>query len=144
MEVEESVDETIELSCSARGFPTPSLVWTASDGRVRHGERALSRSSCLLGLLTRLCVFDQQNLETDPLEMEPQEAEPQEREPMETDGVIRSSLRFSVTSDVTVFCNISNEYGANAVTFNVKTREFPVAPACSVCVHLYVPPPVTL
>lgn len=131
MEMEESVDETVDLSCSARGFPTPSLIWTASDGRVRHGGRASElshrpRSFCLLGLLTRLCVLNHQNLET---------------EPQETDGVIRSSIRFSVTSDVTVFCNVSNEYGADAVTFNIKTREFPVCPSLfCLCSSLRVPP----
>lgn len=78
----------------------------------------LSDTSVRVGVLSRVCVFNHQNLET---------------ESEEIDGVFRSSVQFPVKSDVTVFCNVSNEYGASAVTFNIKTREFPVpVPACSV------------
>ncbi|KAM9359746.1 melanoma cell adhesion molecule b isoform 2-T2 [Symphorus nematophorus] len=33
---------------------------------------------------------------------------------------VESSVSIKVTSDITAFCNASNEYGADAVTFNIK------------------------
>ncbi|TWW77273.1 MUC18 Cell surface glycoprotein P1H12 [Takifugu flavidus] len=87
VELEKRVDETVDLSCSARAFPTPSFIWTTSDGR---------------------------NLETKSEEI---------------DGVFRSSVQFPVNSDVTVFCNVSNEYGVAAVTFNIKTPKQTTTPA---------------
>lgn len=45
----------------------------------------------------------------------------------ETDGGVHSSVQFTVTSDITAFCNVSNEFGADAVTFDIKTSEFPVS-----------------
>ncbi|XP_071353165.1 melanoma cell adhesion molecule b isoform X2 [Trachinotus anak] len=33
-EIEESFEKSVELSCLARGFPAPSITWTASDEKV--------------------------------------------------------------------------------------------------------------
>lgn len=80
--------------------------------------KLLSDTSGRVWVLSCVCVFNRQSLETESEEM---------------DGVFHSSVQFPVNSDVTVFCNVSNEFGAAAVTFNIKTREFPVSiPACSV------------
>ncbi|XP_078140498.1 melanoma cell adhesion molecule b isoform X1 [Centroberyx gerrardi] len=32
--IEENVESTVNLSCHARGFPTPSITWSSSDGQV--------------------------------------------------------------------------------------------------------------
>lgn len=37
-DIEERLEETVDLSCFARGFPAPSITWTTSDGKVRQGE----------------------------------------------------------------------------------------------------------
>ena len=37
-EIEESFESTVELSCNVRGFPTPSVIWTTSDGKVQQRE----------------------------------------------------------------------------------------------------------
>lgn len=63
----------------------------------------------------------------------------------ETDDGVHSSVQFTLASDIMAFCNVSNEYGADAMTFHIKTSEFPVSvcPALVVPVPLYVsaPPP---
>lgn len=74
--------------------------------------KLLSDTSGRVGVFSRACLFNRQNLET---------------ESEEIDGVFHSSVQFPVNSDVTVFCNVSNDYGVAAVTFNIKTREFPVS-----------------
>ncbi|XP_068440189.1 melanoma cell adhesion molecule b isoform X2 [Clinocottus analis] len=33
-EIEESFESTVKLSCKVRGFPTPSVTWTTSDGKI--------------------------------------------------------------------------------------------------------------
>ncbi|XP_056297547.1 melanoma cell adhesion molecule b isoform X2 [Pseudoliparis swirei] len=33
-EIEESYKSTVHLSCSVRGFPTPTVTWTTSDGKI--------------------------------------------------------------------------------------------------------------
>ncbi|XP_034557204.1 melanoma cell adhesion molecule b isoform X4 [Notolabrus celidotus] len=33
-DIEESYDAAVELSCHVRGFPTPNVTWTTSDGKV--------------------------------------------------------------------------------------------------------------
>lgn len=101
MEMEETADETVTLSCSARGFPAPTVVWSTSDGQVL--KTASHR---------------------------------------ETDGGVHSSVQFTVASDLTAFCNVSNEYGADAVTFDIRTSEFLVSvPARVRRVRLHLSPP---
>lgn len=98
------------------GYGTPSSLSSPM--------KLLSDTSVRVGIRSRACVFNRQNMET---------------ESEEIDGVFRSSIQFPVNSDVTVFCNVSNEYGAAAVTFNIKPREFPVSvPAC-VCLYSVSP-----
>lgn len=101
MEMEETADGTVTLSCSARGFPAPTVVWTTSDGQVL--KTASHR---------------------------------------ETDGGVHSSVQFTVASDLKAFCNVSNEYGADAVTFDIRTSEFLVSvPARVRRVRLHLSPP---
>lgn len=101
MEMEETADGTVTLSCSARGFPAPTVVWTTSDGQVL--KTASHR---------------------------------------ETDGGVHSSVQFTVASDLKAFCNVSNEYGADAVTFDIRTSEFLVSvPARVRRVGLHLSPP---
>ncbi|KAM7413301.1 hypothetical protein PAMA_020607 [Pampus argenteus] len=38
------------------------------------------------------------------------------------EGVLLSVVSFKVTSDITAFCNASNEYGTDALAFNIKAR----------------------
>ncbi|KAM8903100.1 melanoma cell adhesion molecule b isoform 4-T4 [Spinachia spinachia] len=33
-EMEESAETTVDLRCSVRGFPTPSVIWTTADGKI--------------------------------------------------------------------------------------------------------------
>lgn len=42
----------------------------------------------------------------------------------ETGEGVQSEVSFKVTSDITAFCNASNDFGADAVAFNIKAREF--------------------
>lgn len=37
---------------------------------------------------------------------------------------VQSVVSIKVTSDIKAFCNASNEYGADVVTFNIKASEF--------------------
>ncbi|KAL7399749.1 hypothetical protein ABVT39_001015 [Epinephelus coioides] len=76
--MEESFENTVDLSCTARGFPAPNIVWTTSDGKI------LKSAS-----------------QTD------------------TDDVVQSVVSIKVTSDITAFCNASNEFGTAAVTFSI-------------------------
>lgn len=97
------------------GYGTPSSLSSPM--------KLLSDTSVRVGIRSRACVFNRQNMETGSEEI---------------DGVFRSSVQFPVNSDVTVFCNVSNKYGAAAVTFNIKPREFPVSvPAC-VCLYVFI------
>ncbi|KAG8002031.1 Cell surface glycoprotein MUC18, partial [Nibea albiflora] len=81
-DLEESVSNTVDLSCNVRGFPAPSVIWTTSDGKI---------------------------IETATKE--------------ETEEGVHSVVSIEVTSDITAFCNATNEYGTDAVTFAIKARE---------------------
>uniref|UniRef100_H3C2I9 Melanoma cell adhesion molecule b n=1 Tax=Tetraodon nigroviridis TaxID=99883 RepID=H3C2I9_TETNG len=81
MKKEVNVDETVNLSCSARGSPSPTIVWTTSDGQAAPTQ--------------------------------------------ETGDNVHSSVQFTITADVTAFCNVSNEYGEDTVTFDIKTTPPP-------------------
>ncbi|XP_035535593.1 melanoma cell adhesion molecule b isoform X2 [Morone saxatilis] len=74
----ENVEETVNLTCNARGFPAPKIIWTTSDGEVLHASQR------------------------------------------ETEEGVHSVVTVKVTSDITVFCNASNEHGTDGVTFNIK------------------------
>lgn len=135
--MEENVDKTVTLSCSARGFPAPSIVWTTSDGQVQGGRTVSSccpRKSPPHRFVPRWgstqaslpFLFNIQVLKT--------------ASHRETDGGVHSSVQFTVTSDVTAFCNVSNEFGADAVTFDIKTSEFPVSGYICSSLH-FCPPP---
>ncbi|XP_044210167.1 melanoma cell adhesion molecule b isoform X1 [Thunnus albacares] len=88
-EIEESLENTVDLSCHVRGFPTPSVTWTTSDGKV-------------------LKTVSQQEIK---------------------EGVLISMVNFKVTSDITAFCNASNEYGSDSVAFNIKATTHTTTPA---------------
>ncbi|KAM3875234.1 melanoma cell adhesion molecule b [Diretmus argenteus] len=77
--IEENVEKTVNLSCHAKGFPTPHITWTSSDGQV---FKTVSHKT--------------------------------------TEDGIHSVVRFTVTSDISVFCNASNDYGTDAVAFSIK------------------------
>ncbi|XP_051253833.1 melanoma cell adhesion molecule b isoform X1 [Dicentrarchus labrax] len=77
-EIEENFEKTVNLTCNARGFPAPKVIWTTSDGKVLHASQR------------------------------------------ETEEGVHSVVTVKVTSDITVFCNASNEHGTDAVTFNIK------------------------
>lgn len=73
----------------------------------------------------------------------------------DTDDGVQSVVSIKVTSDITAFCNASNEFGTAAVTFSITASEFllplvfPVSALCvylSVCVYLLSssPPPLFL
>ncbi|XP_070761617.1 melanoma cell adhesion molecule b [Enoplosus armatus] len=47
----------------------------------------------------------------------------------ETEEGIQSVVRVKVTSDITAFCNASNEYGTDTVTFNIKATINTTTPA---------------
>ncbi|XP_034404991.1 melanoma cell adhesion molecule b isoform X1 [Cyclopterus lumpus] len=87
-EIEESFESTVDLSCNVRGFPTPRVIWTTSDGKI------LKMAS-----------------ET------------------ETEGEVQSNVSILVTSDITAVCNASNEFGTDAVTFNIKATIHTTTPA---------------
>ncbi|XP_074535068.1 melanoma cell adhesion molecule b isoform X2 [Halichoeres trimaculatus] len=81
-DLEKYYDETVELSCEARGFPDPEIKWTTSD------EQELQ----VIGSA----------LET------------------HTEDGIKSMVKIKVTSDITAFCNVSNDHGADARIFKIK------------------------
>ncbi|XP_051933908.1 melanoma cell adhesion molecule b isoform X2 [Hippocampus zosterae] len=87
-DLEESVANTVELTCHVRGFPSPQIIWTTNDGKILET--------------------------TSQNEME--------------DGV-HSMVSVEVTSDLTAFCNASNEYGADALAFNIKAIVYTTAAA---------------
>uniref|UniRef100_A0A3Q3WF77 Ig-like domain-containing protein n=1 Tax=Mola mola TaxID=94237 RepID=A0A3Q3WF77_MOLML len=66
----------------------------------------------------------------------------------ETEEGVQSMLSLKVTSDITAFCNASNNFGTDAVTFNIKTSEFlPLLafPVFALCVYVSVyPHPLSL
>lgn len=37
-EVEESFENSVDLSCVVRGFPAPSITWSTADGKVQQKE----------------------------------------------------------------------------------------------------------
>ncbi|XP_073347700.1 melanoma cell adhesion molecule b isoform X4 [Pagrus major] len=78
-EMEQQFETTVNLHCNVRGFPTPKVDWTTSDGKV---------------------------LDTASQEL--------------TEEGIQSTVSLKVTSDITVFCNATNNFGTDAVTFNIK------------------------
>uniref|UniRef100_A0A8C6PJ59 Melanoma cell adhesion molecule b n=1 Tax=Nothobranchius furzeri TaxID=105023 RepID=A0A8C6PJ59_NOTFU len=77
----ETSDETIILSCHAKGYPTPKITWTTSEGKVINSGSQ-----------------------------------------METDSGAKSQVTVQLTSDVTVFCNASNEFDSDSVSFNIKVK----------------------
>uniref|UniRef100_A0A1A8J1W2 Melanoma cell adhesion molecule b n=2 Tax=Nothobranchius kuhntae TaxID=321403 RepID=A0A1A8J1W2_NOTKU len=77
----ETSDETIILSCHAKGYPTPKITWTTSEGKVINSDSQ-----------------------------------------METDSGAKSQVTVQLTSDVTVFCNASNEFDSDSVSFNIKVK----------------------
>ena len=56
-----------------------------------------------------------------------------------TDEGVQSTVDVKVTSDITVFCNATNDFGTDALTFNIKASEFllllalPVRAVCVSC-----------
>lgn len=59
----------------------------------------------------------------------------------DTEKGIRSVVSVKVTSDITAFCNASNNFGTTMVTFNIKTSEFlllPAFPVSALCVYMCV------
>ncbi|XP_068566755.1 melanoma cell adhesion molecule b isoform X2 [Cebidichthys violaceus] len=87
-EMEESFGTTVDLSCSVRGFPTPSVTWTTSDGKIL--KTASQRK---------------------------------------TWGEVHSVVSIKVTSDITAFCNASNDFGTDALTFNIAATINTTTPA---------------
>lgn len=70
----------------------------------------------------------------------------------DTEEGVQSVVTIKVDSDITAFCNASNEHGTAAVTFNIKASEFLlllVSCLCSLCLYacaslfvvLLAPPP---
>lgn len=116
MKKEVNVDETVNLSCSARGSPSPTIVWTTSDGQV-----PVKRT--LLAPIHLLSAWGPTQVSALLLNIQVLKAVP----PQETGDNVHSSVQFTITADVTAFCNVSNEYGADTVTFDIKTSEFPVS-----------------
>lgn len=41
-----------------------------------------------------------------------------------TDEGVQSTVDVKVTSDITVFCNATNDFGTDALTFDIKASEF--------------------
>lgn len=59
----------------------------------------------------------------------------------ETEDGIKSVVSVKVTSDITAFCNASNEHGYDALTFNIKASEFLLLlafPVSALCVYMCV------
>uniref|UniRef100_A0A3Q1I307 Ig-like domain-containing protein n=2 Tax=Anabas testudineus TaxID=64144 RepID=A0A3Q1I307_ANATE len=80
-EVEESFENSVDLSCVVRGFPAPSITWSTADGKV------LKESSQTV-----------------------------------TDEGVEGVVKVKVTSDITVVCTASNEYGTDQLTFSIKAK----------------------
>uniref|UniRef100_UPI0037E796ED melanoma cell adhesion molecule b isoform X4 n=1 Tax=Semicossyphus pulcher TaxID=241346 RepID=UPI0037E796ED len=78
-EREESYETMVDLSCHVRGYPTPKVIWTTSDGKV-------------LGTASEIV----------------------------TEDGVKSEVSIKVTSDITAFCNASNEAGTDVLIFNIK------------------------
>lgn len=65
IEKEGNTDETVNLSCSAKGFPSPTVVWTTSDGQVPFKRTLLAPNNLLsaevasvpVGFYSGLCFF---------------------------------------------------------------------------------------
>ncbi|XP_075956121.1 melanoma cell adhesion molecule b isoform X3 [Anarhichas minor] len=87
-EMEESFGTTVDLSCSVRGFPTPSVTWTTSDGKILPPASQI-----------------------------------------ESWGEVHSVVSIKVTSDITAFCNASNNFGTDALTFNIAATINTTTPA---------------
>ncbi|MEQ2276536.1 hypothetical protein XENORESO_009368 [Xenotaenia resolanae] len=75
----ETAEKDVELSCHVRGYPSPKITWTTSDGKV------ISSAS-----------------------------------QTKTEVGAKSVVKVKVTSDMTVFCNSSNDFGTDSVTYNIK------------------------
>ncbi|KAM6932240.1 melanoma cell adhesion molecule b isoform 2-T2 [Lycodopsis pacificus] len=87
-EVEESFGTTVDLTCNVRGFPTPSVTWTTSDGKILPPASQI-----------------------------------------ESWGKVDSVVSIKVTSDITAFCNASNDFGTDALTYNIAATINTTTPA---------------
>ncbi|XP_072248594.1 melanoma cell adhesion molecule b isoform X2 [Leuresthes tenuis] len=74
-------EEAVELSCHVRGYPSPTITWTTSDGKVIKSAS-----------------------ET------------------ETEEGTQSVVSVKVASNITAYCNASNEHGTDVVTFKIKVK----------------------
>ncbi|KAM4589724.1 melanoma cell adhesion molecule b isoform 2-T2 [Fundulus diaphanus] len=77
----ETAEKEVELSCHVKGYPTPKITWTSSDGKV-------------IGSASH----------------------------MKTELGAKSVVKVKVTSNMTVFCNSSNSFGTDLVTYSIKAK----------------------
>ncbi|XP_041733280.1 cell surface glycoprotein MUC18 isoform X2 [Coregonus clupeaformis] len=78
--LEESTEKSLNLSCHARGYPTPVITWSSSD-----------ESQILKEVSHR-----------------------------QTEDGVLSVVRVKVTSDITAYCNASNDHGTDSISFSIK------------------------
>ncbi|KAM6959261.1 melanoma cell adhesion molecule b [Aplochiton taeniatus] len=77
--IEETVENTVNLSCHAQGYPAPIITWTTTDAQVL---RSVSH--------------------------------------IVTEQGVHSVVSVKVTSDITAFCNASNDLGTDSLAFSIK------------------------